>query len=223
MTTYRVEISDPFLLAHRLDKLQADWPEIAEQAMKDALVSSKYLQEAWRRTPKSNMARYASRYAGVELDIKKTGDPNDPSSWEASLPSDWRKMAVQYHVRKTTKSGRERFTGPSMGGMDSIERYGLGRLSNSILPKQDASSFHVTKTAHSVTLTLSSSLEYAARVHEAEKPSEGDYWTPGKDHGWSAYGTGNKFLEKPYIELQDKIARRFASNVDKELQRRGLK
>lgn len=223
MTTYRVEISDPFLLAERLDKLQADWPGIAEQAMKDALVSSKYLQEAWRRTPKSNRARYASAYAGVELRIRKKGDPNNPSQWEASLPSDWRKRAVEYHVKKATQSGRERFTGPTMRGMDQIDRYGLGRLSNSILPRQDGSVFQVSRTSSSVTLSLSTSLEYAARVHEAKKPIEGDYWTPGKDHGWSAYGTGNKFLEKPYRDLQDKIAKRFAANVDRELERRGLK
>lgn len=223
MTTYHVQIEDLNELVKGLAQLQTDWPDIAEKAMKDAMVSTKYLQEAWRRIPKSNRARYASRYAGVDLNIRKRGDPNDPSSWEVSLPSDWRKRAVQYHVRNTTKSGRERFTGPSIGSMDRIDRYGLGRLSNSILPRQDATAFHVSKTANSVTLSLSSSVEYAARIHEAEKPVEGDYWTPGKTHGWTAYGTGNKFLERPFVELQDKIARQFSANIDRELQRRGLK
>ena len=222
MTTYRGKIDDLGQVVKGLPQLQSDWPEVAERAMKDALVGTKYLQEAWRRIPKSNKARYASRYAGVDLRIRKKGDPNDPSSWSVSLPSDWRKRAVQYHVRKTTKSGRESFTGPTMKGLDSIEQYGLGRLSNSILPRLDDSVFEVQRTSHMVRLTLSSSVPYAARMHEAEKPREGDYWTPGKTHGWTAYGTGNKYLEVPFIQLQDKIVSRFSKNIDRELRRRGL-
>ena len=222
MTTYRVEISDPFLLAHRLEALADDWPDIAEKAMKDALTGSKYLQEAWRRTPKSNMHRYASMYAGVDLNIDKEGDVNDPSTWETRLPSNWRQKAVEWHVNNKTKSGRERFTGPSMRGMDRIERYGRERLARSILPRQDGSDFHVVKGTKYVMLVLSSSVEYAAKVHEAEKPAEGNYWTPGKTSGWSAYGTGSKYLERPYVQLQDKIVKLFGKNIDRELQRRGL-
>ena len=222
MTTYRVEISDPFLLAHRLEALADDWPDIAEKVMKDALVSTKYLQEVWRRTPKSNMHRYASMYAGVQLDVRKEGDPDNPATWDTRLPSNWRQKAVEWHVNNKTKSGRERFTGPSMRSMDRIERYGRERLARSILPHQDGSDFHVVKGTKYVMLVLSSSVEYAARVHEAKKPVEGNYWTPGKTSGWSAYGTGNKYLEQPYVQMQDKIARRFGQNVDRELQRRGL-
>lgn len=222
MTTYHVEISDPFLLSHRLEKLAEDWPDIAEKAMKDAMVGSKYLQEVWRRTPKSNMHRYASQYRGVDLEIGKEGDPNDPSTWETKLPSNWRQKAVEWHVDNRTKGGRERFTRPSMRSMDRIERYGRERLARSILPHQDGSDFHVVKGTKSVILTLSSSVEYAARIHEAKKPVEGNYWTPGKTSGWSAYGTGNRFLERPYVELQDKIVKLFGRNVDKELKRRGL-
>ena len=219
MTTYHVGIEDLNELVKGLEQLQTDWPDIAEKAMKDAMVSTKYLQEAWRRIPKSNMARYASM-AGATLAIKRRGDPNDPSQWEASLRG-WEKQREKL-LTDAAKGGtvardrRER-------SLDRIERYGRGRLSNSILPRQDATAFHVSKTANSVTLSLSSSVEYAARIHEAEKPVEGDYWTPGKTHGWTAYGTGNKFLERPFIELQDKIARQFSANIDRELQRRGLK
>lgn len=222
MTTNRVEISDPSLLADRLQRLGEDWPDIAEKAMKDAMVNSKYLQEAWRRTPKSNRARYASHYAGVNLRIREKGDPNDPSSWKVSLPSDWRKKAVQYHVKSKTKGGRERFTGPTMRGMDRIDSYGRGRLSSSILPHRDGSDFTVRRAKGHILLILSSSVEYAARIHEAKRPAEGDYWTPDKTHGWSAYGTGNKYLEKPYQELQDKIVKQFGRSVDRELKRRGL-
>ena len=90
MTTYHVEIEDLNELVKGLEQLQTDWPDIAEKAMKDAMVSTKYLQEAWRRIPKSNMARYASM-AGATLAIKRRGDPNDPSQWEASLRG-WEKQ-----------------------------------------------------------------------------------------------------------------------------------
>lgn len=220
MTTYRVQVESLDELSAMLGRLADGWQDIAETAMKRALVNTKYLQEAWRRTPKSNRPRYASRYAGVGLKVKQRGDANDPSGWKYGVSSRWRQQAADYSVRQA-EAGRK-VRAPTARGMDRVDEYGRERLARSILPRVDASALIVRRTQTELRLTLASSLDYAPRVYLAEKPAEGDYWTPGKDSGWSAYGTGNRFLEVPYEQLQDKILQRFAKEIDRQLKEIGL-
>ena len=214
MTVIRVNVTDLGLLAGNLRKLAEDWEEVAEDAMKGALVDGGYLREVMIRIPKSEYARYASRLTGevngerrrVGLTVTKAGSA-DGTGWGYKLPSSW---AKRWGV-DPKRAAKVR------------ERYGHGRLQKSIVPDGNSNqSFWVTRNGGKLAIALSSSLPYAARMHEARKPAEGDYWRPGRDDGWSTPRTGNKYLERPYIELQDKILRQFGRNVDRILRDRGL-
>jgi dipeptidyl-peptidase-4 len=67
------------------------------------------------------------------------------------------------------------------------------KLATLSLAKPEFFSF---KTSEGVEMTISSDVPYAGRMHEAEIPAEGDYWTPGNGgFGWSTTGTGNRYIE----------------------------
>ena len=198
-----------------------------------ALSGTGYYDEVWQRTPKSSRERYASRWRAVaaHLDIGKVGTDNDPSTWEASLPSNWEKWAMKSPT--TRKLGPVTFrdiegTRARDKRQDAIARvqeYGQERLANSILPygaEGEDRNLQVRNRQGTIELVLSSSVPYAARMHEAEKPREGEYWTPGKKTGWSAARTGNKYLEKPYRDLEDRIIEELGYQLDRELKARGL-
>lgn len=217
MTSYRVEISDPLLLSHRLRRLGTDWQTVSENALRGAMLVTGFLQAVWDRAPKSDRARYASRYRNVGLIVKERGAAGDPSSWTVELQNGWDKRVMSWAETTRERDRRE-------SAIQRLNEYGMERLANSLVP--DGNPKHNTlKVRHSsrtVSLVLSSSISYAARMHEALKPAEGDYWTPGKDHGWSATGTGNRFVEKPLEDFQDRIVEEFANQIDSELARRGL-
>ena len=217
MTTYRVRISDPFLLSHRLRRLGTDWQTVSENALRGAMLVTGYLDAVWQRTPKSDRARYASRYKGVGLKVKQRGREGDPSSWSVELQNGWDRRVMSGAETTRERDRRE-------AAIQRLNEYGMERLANSLIPggNPDHNTLRVRHSSRTVSLVLASSIGYAARMHEALKPAEGDYWTPGKDRGWSASGTGNRFVEKPLEDYQDRIVEEFASQIDSELARRGL-
>lgn len=217
MTAYRVEISDPFLLSHRLRELGNDWQTVSENAMRDAMLVTGFLQAVWDRAPKSDRARYASRYRGVALDVLQKGREGDPSSWTVKLRTGWDRAVMSGAETTRERDRRE-------SAIQRLNEYGMVRLANSLIPGGNPkhNPLKVRHTFGAVSLVLASSISYAARMHETLKPAEGDYWTPGKDHGWSASGTGNRYIEKPLEDYQDKIVQEFAYQIDRELSRRGL-
>lgn len=216
MSVSRVYVNDLGELASALSRLADEWDSVMERAMREALLRTGYFGEVWRRTPKSDRGRYASQYRNVTLRITSKGSQDDPSTWKASLRSNWESMMMRGVEGTTAIDRRQR-------SIDRINEYGMKRLANSILPKGASDeSLQVRRRAGAIELVLSSSVPYAARMHEAVKPAEGEYWTPGKRTGWSAARTGNRYLDKPYEDLQDKILRQLGLRIDAELRRRGL-
>lgn len=223
-TVITVRIDDPEKVIDGLRALQRDWKSVSEQAFREAFVTSGVLGAIWDRTPKSDRARYASRYRGVDLRIKEAGAENDPATWDVRLDSDWRRKAVRYHQKKKTKDGRSYNTAPTMRGMDRISEYGNNNLAYSLMPQGPSKeSLRVESRGNGrLAIAICTSVEYAARMHEAVKPAEGEYWTPGKDRGWSVSKSGNKFIEGPVEQYGGRIAEDFAYSVDRILKQRGL-
>ena len=233
MTTYRMEVTDIGELAKALKALSRDWDEIMQRAMSNALAITGYFDEVWQRTPKSSRERYASRWRAVaaHLRIDEVGTDDDPSTWAASLPSGWEKWAMRSPTdrRKGPVTFRDiegtRARDRREAEIARVQEYGQERLANSILPYGDAAgskNLQVRRRQGAVELVLSSSVPYAARMHETRKPGEGEYWTPGKTEGWSSARTGNRYLEKPYIDLEDRIVRELGNQLDRELKARRL-
>lgn len=211
MTVHRVNVTSLSDLADAIGRLADDWQDIARECMVYALVQSGYLEAVYRRTPRSSRERYVSARDASALRISERGDANDPSSWVASLRSGWEDRLAR--------------KGVSRDDIDRLSEYGMGNLANSLVPNgnvRDSTIFDVRTSDTSVELSISSNVDYAARMHETDRPAEGEYWTPGRDRGWSASDTGNRFLERPYEELQDRILERFAEALDRELRERGL-
>ncbi|MBO4797462.1 MAG: hypothetical protein J5494_01635 [Candidatus Methanomethylophilaceae archaeon] len=150
-----------------LDHLQKDFPDMVRDSLEDAFIHSGVMEDIWRRTPKSERAKYGERI-GVS---KRDG---------TGLVPHWRD--------KVTKEQS-----------DKLDAYGMTRLANSLLPSGvgtglDQLGYQRTQIGWEFSIT--SSVPYAARMHETEKPAEGDYWTPGNGgYGWSTQGTGRKFIE----------------------------
>lgn len=212
----RVRIDDMGKLSEMMQQLGRDWPDIMEDAFGKATISSGYLGDVWRRTPKSDRARYASTYRNVKTSIKERGEDNRPETWKMNLSSGWRKQMMKGVDGDEATSKRQR-------SIARIEEYGNERLANSLLPDgQRVSSFRIHRTAKNIMMTLSSSVPYALRMHETEKPAEGQYWTPGQRYGWSSGKTGNKFLEKPYIDHKEALAKEVVAKINRELAKRGL-
>lgn len=211
MTVHRVEVESLGALAEAMGELAEDWRDIAKECLIEALVTSGYLKAVYERTPRSSRERYAAARDGSVLRVTGRGRDGDPGSWTATLRTGW--------------EDRLRRRGVSQDAIDRLNEYGIGNLANSLIPNgnvMDDTIFGVRTSRDSVELSISSSVPYAARIHEAEKPAEGEYWTPGRDRGWSAGGTGNRYLERPYEELQDRILERFTEAMDREMRERGL-
>lgn len=219
MSVSRVYVTDLGELASALSALADEWDSVMEKAMREALLRTGFYGAVWARTPRSDRAKYASRYKDVRLTINSRGRDDDPSTWSVSV--DRLEEQMMRGVQGTADRDRRQRS------IDRINEYGMNRLSNSILPHGHDTdgadkNLQVRRRAGAIELVLSSSVPYAARMHEAVKPAEGEYWTPGKRTGWSAARTGNRYLDKPYEDLQDKILRQLGLRIDAELRRRGL-
>lgn len=174
-------------LADTLDRIQRDFPDMVRASLEDAFLNTGILEDIWRRTPKSERAKYGERY-GVS---KRDG---------SGLKKGWRSMVTPEEA-------------------EQLDSYGLTRLANSLLPSGvgtglDQLGFRRNELGWSFSIT--SSTPYAAKMHETDKPAEGDYWIPGNGgHGWSTAGTGNKYIEKN-IDA-DKIGRTLAESMARRL------
>lgn len=207
MTLYRVNITSLSDFAETVADLAEDWDDIMVECMIAALYNSGWLDAVWQRTPKSERARYISHH---DASLLKVGTASDGST-KTTLKSDWKNRLLKL--------------GLTQAEVDRLDEYGLKNLAKSLIPDGNLKGdgiYDIRRSRGSVELSIGSSVSYAARVHEAERPEEGDYWTPGQDHGWSARDTGNKYLERPYEEYQDRILTEFGRLLDDELKSRGL-
>lgn len=167
MSDVTVTVDDKGLAAC-LDLLSQDFADLAEYALAAAFVNGGVMEEMWHRIPKSERAKYAERLG-------------ESTKGGKGLKSGW----------------RDRVTAEQADRLDS---YGMARLSDSLLPggahtRIDVLGFR--KTSEGVEMTIASDVPYAGRMHETDRPAEGDYWTPGNGgYGWSTQGTGNKYIEK---------------------------
>lgn len=198
-----------------LEGLARDWDDIAVDALKGAIVDGGYLSELNVRIPKSEYVRYASNLWGtdrhgvsrrVDLVVKRQGNA-DGTGWKYALPRNWRKT---YGVDRT-EADRVR------------EQYGHGRLLKSIIPDGNREgAIQVRRSGRDIEMVMGSSLDYAARMYEATRPREGEYWRPGVEHGWSTPRTGNRFFEVAYERAQDRMMRHMRRNIEEILRRRGM-
>ena len=63
-------------------------------------------------------------------------------------------------------------------------------------------------------------VEYAAYVHEARKPREGQYWNQGmygRGRGWTTHHTGNKFVQRAVEGNADYIPEQTNILIDRKL------
>ena len=181
-------------LSKGLDELARDWPNLRRDALEGAILHSGLLEGIWMRTPKSLMQRYAERVS--------TGPVGD----DGQLPRGWR--------RKLSPKALAR-----------VEKYGQERLARSLMPNGNrpgmmGTGLDIHTTSDGAVWRIRSSLVYAARMHEAKKPSEGHYWSPGVNRGWTTPETGNKFLSKPAEQYAGAIARELAKNLSAAIEGR---
>jgi hypothetical protein len=167
-----------------IDVLSEDFKDLAEGALTAAFINGGVMEDVWRRTPKSQRAKYAERIG--ESNAKGTG-----------LKRGWRDRVTPEQA-------------------DRLDSYGQTRLANSLLPDGAHTRIDVLgfrKTADGVEMTIASDVPYAGRMHETDKPPEGDYWTPGNGgHGWSTQGTGNKYIED--IVKPERMAQAMADRLN---------
>lgn len=124
--------------------------------------------------------------------------------------------------KRTPKADRQRY-GKSAGRM---------QLARSIMPAGavDPQLKRLPKvyTAHTLSYVFGSDKSYAPFVHNTQKPAEGHYWdrhstqSSGYASGWSTPRTGNKFLEKPIMESQDKVLRALDRNIQAVMKKGGV-
>ena len=215
MTTVTVTLGSMQDLAYGLHRLQSDWHSVAEDAMRGALIDGGYVRDVQNRVPKSERSRYIMTYKAVQAKVRTKGEEGKPETWRYSVSSKWADQMMKGVEGTRARDKRA-------ASIERMRSYGQSRLQKSLIPVGRQDPFTVRREAHGVTLSISSSLPYAARMHEAAKPAEGDYWTPGKRGGWSTPRTGNRYLLKPYEDNQQRILREFGRNIDAILKGRGL-
>lgn len=181
-------------LCKGLDRLVAEWPNLRRDALEGAILNSGLLDSIWRRTPKSMMQRYASQLGGAR--INKAGQ----------LEKGWRRKMD-----------------PDM--LAHVELYGQERLARSLMPHgnrpgQKGMGLDIRTTSDGAVWRIRSSLAYAAKVHEARNPREGQYWSPAGGKGWTTPGTGNRYLSRPAEECAGRIARELAKNLSAAIEER---
>lgn len=181
-------------LSEGLNRLSGQWTRIRREALEDAILNGPLLQEIWMRTPKSSMQRYASELGGINLSVK--GD----------LPRGWRKRLSAEDLHKVDRYGQERLAHSLMPG--------------GTMPSQTYRGLDITDHADGPSFFIRSDLDYAEKMHEAQFPREGQYWTPNSDRGgWTTKGTGNRFLERPAENCADELAEIVADHLEEALRR----
>ena len=111
-----------------------------------------------------------------------------------------------YYVRKDGKRKKIAHKSGSIGALRNAVRKD---------PVRDAGRHSVTFGAHAT-----ATLDYAPYVHEAVKPAEGEYWSmgmPGRGHGWTTQGTGNRFVTRSVEAHADWIPEKLTQQMDKDL------
>lgn len=200
---HTVYIDNPAVLVQDLRVLGAELPSILSDCMRNALILTGCIDDIWTRTPKSSRDRYAGRYKSAwDLIDQRTGN--------------LRKGVRKSQVQGLTPEQQWR-----------VNQYGNENLANSLIPGGNTRSdapFTVEIMGAHVRVSIGSSVVYAARIHETEKPGEGEMydWTDPTSPGWSAEGTGNKYIERPLRDLHRRILEEFEYQFDAELEKRGL-
>ena len=99
-------------------------------------------------------------------------------------------------------------------------KYGQQRLLKSLLRSgRGAPTDWTVKIGRGmVTAVIGSDLDYAVRVHETRHPAEGVYYE-ASGRGWSKFGTGNRYLEKPWDDNSDRTLTQLMRNLDAWLRR----
>lgn len=206
----------------RLNAFLDQWPDIRLKALQGAIIMGKgseagLLETIWERTPKSYRDRYIERTAKKLAEFRQTNCVLKlDDRWR--VPRNWRKGAIDDEGHMFGERARAR-----------IDRYGMERLARSLygLPEAAAggrptaesmlAGLKVESDGRSVTLTMRSDLEYARAVHDADKPAKGDWWAPGKEHGWSRKGTGAKFITGSVEDTRRLVFINFRDNVHEAL------
>lgn len=207
--TIRVYVSDLHALAEKWRRFGDQWEDLAKDAVIGALMDGGFVREVSIRVPKSEYARYAANLRGWKID--KDGNPirtRVELTKSGKLPSNWRKKF-----------------GVNAADADRVQdKYGHGTLQKSLLPNGEKSDPFEVKVGSkgSISFRLSSSLVYANRMHETDKPAEGEYWAPGLDRGWSTPRTGNGYLWKSWEKTYERVEKQMVRNIDKILRDMGL-
>lgn len=146
---------------------------LAKEAVFEAYVLGGVQHDIWRAIPKSQQAKYAERLGNKEG--KRLMKPDG-----TGLRRGWRQMVTEEQA-------------------DWLDSYGQTRLANSLLPRGGETGLDdlgFRETSEGVEFRIQSSVPYAGRMHETDKPAKGEYWTPGNGgFGWSTPGTGAKYIE----------------------------
>lgn len=175
--------------------------EVLTEAMVGALVNSPFLDDVWRRTPKSERARYAEMM-GLKVNWSN----------RAQIESRWKdKILGDESVSPATALDRYK----------RLEAYGNSNLAKSIQPwgqKRSAHDLesHVSHSNGIVSFSLWSNLPYARRVHESEVPAS-NVWRPGQKRGWSVRGTSGHFLYGTPDSPVEKYRRRLMAEIGRNI------
>ena len=150
-----------------------DFSKMAKEALYEAYILGGVQADIWAQTPKSQQAKYAERLGnkkGAKL-MQKSGK---------GLVSKWRDKVTEEEA-------------------DWLDSYGMTRLANSLFVQGENTSLDdlgFRQIPGGVEFRIQSSVPYAGRMHETDRPAKGEYWTPGNGgFGWSTPGTGAKYIE----------------------------
>ena len=190
-----IRCSDLSQAAAALSRLSAGWETVSRDSMVSALVLSPLLSDVWRRTPKSLMQRYALR-AGQRLQTRKDGSKT--------------------LARRVWAQGRSTRT------VQRLQTYGQQRLARALMPWRGTATASqlrqtVRRTACGCTLTLSSSLPYARRMHDRRSSLVWDGRPYGR--GWSTEGTGGGYISGPVRSDGGRVASEYARSLQSGLGR----
>lgn len=115
-------------------------------------------------------------------------------------------------IDRTPQSLYTRYKGGQMGDR---WQYGQQRLLKSLLRsgRGTPTDFNLQIGRGLVKAHIGSDLDYAVRVHETTRPREGEYYE-AEGRGWSKFGTGNRYLKKPWDDNSDRTFREMRRNLD---------